>query len=426
MRVLTVILICAVLFVLFVAYFIVSLIFDRCKPNCNGTFCGPSSDGCGGECECKSGGECMQNSVGKYICCYTNCNGLTCGDDGCGGTCSCNRLPNGTCNNGKCCYGRTCDNVYGGPTGCNDSSGNPVICACQEGAAVSNQNICANEGVSGWSWNIIKSNGVARSNVSSPLECSGWDPSNIGLDLTSFPCNTLADCPYGNTCVADNNGNKFCNRNEMFQWWYFDPTDPSGYNCAKIRQGSSVCGVQKEEASGFDIVENKGPNELVCGFACDIGPICPSSGPESCCPENWTQMSENSSMCNDQYGITQCCLNNPNTNDYQACITSGKPSCEDLDNVWWKANIGQIDSTCDASVTGGFGISNAAQLSSANFLNPCKNSDPGDVCIYNDGTTTYSGLCKNSSAGVVCLPNSFCVQGNTVSAGTGICTTGSL
>lgn len=397
---------------------ILSVVRSPCKPHCSGAFCGPTSDdGCGGTCECDTDGKCIKNAQNLYVCCYPNCNGLHYGDDGCGGTCKCDAIPGGVNMNGKCCYKQDCNNVYCGPDGCGGT------CGCQHGATCSDQGICSNSGVSGWKWNIMQSNGIERSNVNSPEECAGWMPENVALNLTNFPCSKSADCPYGDTCEKG-----FCNRNDVYQWWHYDPSDPSGYNCTKIRQGSDVCGIPTTGASGFDIIGNQGPDKSACTGQCTIQPLCPKSGAGSCCPEEWGAQSENSSKCIDNSGTVKCCLNNPETTDYKECLNEHHPSCESLTNVWWKANLGQItNGQCDMKVNGPSIGLNKTTLQNTNFVSACSDKNGGDSCDYNDGSTNYTGICKPCSDGTLkCLPENMCIA-NYVSANQpGRCSSGSV
>lgn len=256
------------LIILLIIFFI-AIITSKCKPHCSGAFCGSnSSDGCGGNCPCKEGGKCSD----KGICCYPKCNGITWGDDGCGGECKCDRIPGGilqTTPSGlkRCCYRQECDNVFCGNDGCGN------ICPCSTGSTCafppgcsgpSCQGVCSNSGTSGWTYNIIRSLGTKRKNVNSPLECSSWLPENTTNDLLNFPCSSDSDCPLGDKCLIDSQGNGFCDKNNTYQYWIYDPNDPSGYNCSKLLSGSSVCGIQKIGVSAFNIKDNIGPDKEFC------------------------------------------------------------------------------------------------------------------------------------------------------------------
>ena len=293
-----------------------------------------------------------------------------------------------------------CSGAFCGPDGCGGT------CGCQKGAKCSSQNICTNKGVSGWKWNILRSNGIERKNVDSPEDCAGWMPENVALNLTNFPCQNTNDCPYGNRCI-----NGYCNRNDVYQWWYFDPADSSGYNCTKIRQGSDVCGIPKDDSHGFDIIGNVGPDHSKCSDQCTIQPVCPKSGKDSCCPQRWGPLANKSSKCIDNNGVVQCCLNNPETTDYKECLNEGHPSCENLKNTWWLANQGQItDGQCGMKITGdSLGI-NSQTLQNPNFSAGCNNKNAGDTCTYNNGNTGFSGICKNCVDGSLkCLPENMCI-----------------
>ncbi len=401
---------------------IIIIITKDCKPNCNGAFCGPDSDdGCGGTCECKEGGKCMKSSSGKHICCYPNCDGLSCGDDGCGGTCSCNSLPNGVCQDKKCCYKQDCNNVYCGDDGCGGT------CECQTGTKCSKSGVCANSGESGWTYNVLNTNvqivegqpisGIRRTNdVNSPLECAGWLPENVAPNKTSFPCKENSDCPYGDECRDG-----FCNRNDVFQYWIYDEQDPSGFKCTKLRQGAAVCGVKKEGASAFDIISNVGPSTSQCSNSCSVGAICPSTGKGSCCPQNWTQNKVNSSECADS-GDVKCCLNNPDFNDYQECIKN-YPSCENVKNVWWKSNKANISNgICNMDIKGPSIGLNQQTLQNKAFTDACEQKYPGDICTYNDGNTSFSGVCKSCLDNKNrCFPENMCVSNYDSSSQPGMC-----
>lgn len=391
---------------------------NKCKPHCSGARCGSNSDdGCGGTCQCEKGGKCNDG-----ICCYPNCDGLKWGDDGCGGKCTCNIIPGGVEEtNGKCCYAQDCNNVYCGSDGCGKT------CECLSGATCSEEGICANAGTSGWIWNIINSNGVARSNQSSPIACAGWLPQNVALNLTAFPCETDSDCPYGDKCVVDSKSKaKFCNRNDVYQWWYYDPADQSGYNCTKIRQGSDVCGLPKPGAAGFDIIGNKGPDASKCNGTCTIDPICPKSGPDSCCPEDWA-LKGKSAQCVDQHGVGQCCLNNPDLTGYSDCTSLGLKDCATVGG-WWKGNLGEIaNGVCGNSISGPALHVNPITLQDPSWVSPCEGKNPGDICDGSVGSTTYSGICRTCSDGEMrCFPDETCVATSVSAAVPGICSSQNL
>lgn len=437
-----------ILYAVFISFLIISLLIlfilnsNKCKPHCSGIYCGPnSSDGCGNTCQCKEGGICKNG-----FCCYPNCKGIACGSDGCGGTCSnkCDAVPNGSCMPNKqcdgcpdgeclvngtcqksntccppgqckssqgicipaniCCYAQDCNNVYCGPNGCGGQ------CGCQAGATCSDTGICVNSGTPGWSYTVYDSNSVERTNVKDAISCAGWNPKNAILNLQNFPCEDDNDCPYLQQCVAGKDGKKFCNRNNIFQYWYFDPADPSGYNCAKILAGSTVCGIQKPGASGFDIIGNVGPDKSVCGLACSISPVCPQSGPGSCCPETWT-VQGTTAHCVDSSSKTQCCLNNPELSGYSDCIASGFKDCSQLSDAWMNGNMAEITSVCDQKVTGSNIAVNRANMS--DFLAPCQGLSPSDSCTGQG----YSGFCKSCTDGKLrCFPEKMCVN-NYASAG---------
>lgn len=437
---------------------VIYIIFSsECKPNCSGAFCG-NSDSCGGTCECKNNGKCING-----VCCYPSCDGIKWGDDGCGGTCACDRLPctdssgqnchrtvsvecsennkehcTGPCVQGKCdvntcCYPQDCNNVFCGDDGCGGT------CGCQAGSVCSEPKggICINDGTSGYVYNIIDSNGVQRTNVSSPKECAAWIPENIQLNLSSFPCNSYKDCPDGQNlfnecsggkdcvCVADKSGKKYCNRNNVYQWWYYDPSDSSGFNCTKIREGSTVCSLPKAGASAFDIAGNISADKAVCSNTCAISPICPSSGTGSCCPGSFSQKGD-TAECVNATGDS-CCLNNPSL-DYASCIASGKVSCEKMAGAWWEGNLGEIaNGVCGLSVTGPSIHVNSTTLQNSAFDKPCENKNPGDACMYNDGSTSFSGLCKTCmTGGMKCLPDITCTRVYSSAAQPGICTSKNL
>lgn len=417
------------LIAIIVSFFILYIIIQgtsavhKCKPHCSGILCGPNSDdGCGNTCSCEDG-ICQQN--GK--CCYPNCDGLHCGTDPCNGeTCDCTIIPNGQCNQQtkRCCYKQDCNNVYCGDDGC---GGN---CNCLPGSTCSNSSggICSNSGVLNWTYNILSTPGKQRSNQNSPLQCASWLPQNITNNILNFPCSEDNDCPKGDKCVQSTNG-KFCNKNNVYQYWIYDPSDPSGYNCTKLLQGSSLCGVQKEGASAFDIIENIGPDQQQCNNLCTILPSCPSTGINACCPQNWNQPNNNTSLCNNSKGITQCCLNNPNLTDYNSCINSGHPSCENIPNNWWIADLAEIQNgICGVQISGGNIQINRKTLQDPAFSNPCINKYASDTCNYQNNGISYSGICKSCNIdGIMrCLPDRMCVSNFTASNQQGTCSSATV
>lgn len=406
----------------FIFIVIIIYIFNlhrKCKPNCDGAFWGPnSSDGCGGECSCKEGGVPKPNGV----CCYPNCNGLYCGDDGCGGNCSCNAIPNGKCQNKRCCYAQEQNYVYCGDDGCGGTR------TCHDGSTCSPSGVCAGGGTSGWTYNILKPNGtVQRKNTVNVSDCAGWLPENLKLDLLNFPCKNDTDCPKGDKCVKDLNGNSFCNRNDIYQYWIYDPLDPSGFSCSKILAGSNVCGSPKTGATAFNVLDNHGPDKDACGISCPINPICPPTGVNSCCPKDWVQ-NGNTSYCSDSGGKTMCCLNNPLYNDYQKCLADGFKSCEAVPNVWWKGNQAEIsNSVCGAQITGSNLSINSEALKNTVFTAPCDGKYSSQVCTFDNGSTKYTGVCRSCLDGrLLCLPERMCVANYTASNQGGTCSVGSV
>jgi hypothetical protein len=399
----------------------------KCKPHCSGAYCGPNSDdGCGNPCDCREGGKCQNSTSGPDKCCYSNCDGIHCGPDSCGGPdCGCDAIPNGVCNTifdakgqaiKRCCYKQDCNNVYCGKDGCGGT------CTCLEGSTCSNSGVCSNSGTSGWTYNILSTPGMKRSNQASPEECSGWLPENLNKDLLNFPCSSESDCPPGDKCMPSSNGSKFCNRNNVYQYWIYDPSDPSGSNCTKLLSGSIVCGVPKSGASAFDIIENVGPDQQRCGETCTILPSCPPTGPGACCPQNWLRRG-GSSECTDAKGVTKCCLNDGTSQqDYQNCIGT-YPSCENIPDNWWKADKAEIQNgVCGVVSTGNLQI-NPQTLQSPAFSSPCVDKSPSDPCVYNDGTVSYAGICKpcTSDGKLHCLPDKMCVAQYMASNQPGIC-----
>lgn len=421
----------------FIAFFLILLfvmISKKCKPNCSGAFCGNSSnDGCGGTCDCNSGGECVND-----VCVYSNCDGVEWDDK-----CDCDIIPchdksGNNCKktvNGKnvCCYPQDCNNVFCGDDGCGGE------CGCQEGATCSDPSggICVNSGTLGYIYNVISSTGIERTNVNSPIECAGWIPENVTLNLSSFPCNTYADCPDGQNlyrncpssedCICVTNpttGKKYCNQNNVFQWWYYDPSNPSGYNCTKIREGSTVCAIPKSGASAFDIAGNISPENAQCGNTCSISPVCTPSGPDSCCPNGWSSQG-NTANCIDFTGITKCCLNNPNVSGYTECMALGLPTCENVPDAWWPANIAEISNgVCGMKISGPPIHVNSKTLQNPSFTSACENKNSGDQCSYNDGNTSYDGICRTCADGSMkCFPDTMCTSIFTSASQPGICTT---
>ncbi len=412
--------ICIGLILLWIIVLIVNSVHS-CKPHCDGTFWGSkSNDGCGGKCSCKDGGVSKPNGV----CCYPNCDGLHCGDDGCnnGGLCNCDIIPNGRCqSNGRCCYAQDQNYVYCGDDGCGGTR------TCHDGSVCSPSGVCSNTGTTNWTYTVLKSDGVQRKNVTNVLDCSGWLPENIKLDLLNFPCKSNDDCPKGDKCVKDSNGRSFCDRNNVYQYWTYDPTDPSGYNCTKILAGSNVCGNPKPGASSFNVLDNHGPDKDACGIACTINPICPPSGANSCCPKDWVQ-NGNTSYCSDMNGQTQCCLNNPMFSDYQQCLNSGYKSCESIPNVWWKGNKAEItNGVCGVQMNGASVPITTENLKQKEFSTPCVGLYSSNSCVYSDGSTSYNGVCRECLNGkLLCLPERMCVANYTSSSGGGTCSSASV
>lgn len=450
----------------------------KCKPHCDGAYCGPdSNDSCGGTCDCNTGGQCVKNSVGKYVCQYSQCDGLhwndTCKCDllpcydktgkncqrtteaKCGGndhfcmtpctemTCTksvcdsqgknCKHVPNspceqgnaddcvtpcqGTCTKNTCCYPQDCNHVFCGPDGCGGT------CDCQSGATCSSEGVCANAGKPG-AYNVISTTGIERSNQPNATTCAGWAPENTQLNMTAYPCDSYKDCPDGDylikqckdeqdcICVEDStSGKKYCNRGDVYQWWHYNPSDPSGYNCTKIRQGSDVCGSDIPGAVGFDIIGNVGPTSAgSCQTDCKIEQQCPSSGAGSCCPGNLGQIG-NTAQCGDSSGA-KCCLNNPDlTGSYNECIKS-YPDCTKLPSAWWLGNLAEVSNgVCGAKITGPSIHINPKTLQNPAFTENCVGKNPGDGCTYNDGKSSYNGECKQcADDNLRCFPDQSCVR----------------
>jgi len=442
-----------VAFILLGVIIAIALKSHRCKPHCSGVYC-KSGDGCGGTCGCKEGGICQDNGV----CCYPNCKGLACGPDGCGGTCSnqCNAVPNGSCVPNKqcdgcpdmqclingvcvsgtgccpsgeckstsgicipshsCCYAQDCNNVYCGPDGCGK------VCGCQSGAKCSSATgpgICVNSGTPNWVYTVSDSNSVQRTNANNALECASWSPKNMISNLQNFPCQNDSDCPYLQQCITGPNG-KFCDRNNIYQYWYYDPADPSGKNCTKILAGSTVCGVQKSGTAGFDILGNMGPDKAICSTSCTINQACPSSGPGSCCPETWTPQG-GTAECVDSSSKTQCCLNNPSLSGYAECISSGYKDCSTLTDAWWRGDLAEITAACDPSVSGTTLPVNPQTMD--NFLAPCRGLSPYDKCSGQG----YAGFCRSCTDGKLrCFPEKMCVNKFSSAGPNGTCSSQSV
>jgi len=307
---------------------------------------------CSEECGCDPGGSCIQ---GK--CCYPNCTGLHCGDDGCGGVCECDSLPNGVCNSEsqRCCYSQDCNNVFCGDDGCGG------VCGCLDGATCKN-GVCVTPGKADWTYQVFDKDSVKRKNTSSSQECASWTPENISPHFLNFQCQEDSDCPKGDSCILNKTGKKFCSKNNVYRYWIYDPSDPSGFNCSKIRQGSAVCGVKKQGAVAFDIVGNQGPDVIDCNSSCVI----------------------------------------KTSNDLvtQAQISNGE---------------------CGMSVTGQDISVNSDTFSS--FLPYCSGKNRGDPCVYNDGKTSYKGLCISAGEGnnLYCFPPAMCVAKYTDPNKPGIC-----
>lgn len=422
---------------IFIAFFFIGLLFlfsyfiSPCQPHCSGVFCGSNSDdGCGNPCSCKDGLVCTGDT-----CCQPKCDGLSCDSDGCGGDCSCNRIPNGLCMpDKKCCYAQVCDNYYAGPNGCGGT------CGCLEGATPSNgtnsPGICSNSGTSGWKYNVEGDKSrIQQTNTSSALECSKWIPIEPSTNLLNFPCSSNEDCPFQSTCVQDPNNpnNKFCSRNNVYQYWYYDPSDPQ-HNCTKILKGTAVCGVQKAGASGFDVLRNVGPDQSQCGQPCTVSPQFPRSGVGAECPNNWSTDGE-TCTCKSTVGssVEKCCLDKRvegqenvvagGCTEYNLCLAKGLPKCEDLTDVSLIANIAEINSTCGGtSVVGSLSV-NRENVDSTDFTEPCSGKDISDSCTYNKNGVSYTGVCKScSGSSLSCFPNQTC-QSTSMYSGPGICTT---
>lgn len=388
----------------------------KCKPHCDGAFYGEhSSDGCGGRCECRDGGIEKENGV----CCYPKCDGLFCGKNNCdSGECACDRIPNGKCSSGRCCYAQEQNNVYCGDDGCGGTR------TCYPGSTCSPSGVCASSGTSGWTYTILKSEGTQRKNVSSVSECAGWLPENVKLDLLNFPCGSDKDCPIGDKCLADATGKKFCNRNNIYQYWIYDPTDPSGYNCTKLLAGSNVCGVPKAGATSFNVLDNHGPDKDSCGISCAINPICPPSGINSCCPKDWVNTD---SYCVDNSGQKQCCLNNPEFHTYQECLNTGLKPCETLKDAWWRGNKAEISNgVCGVQGKGSVSV-NPETLKNPAFSAPCANKSSSDSCVYDDGINSFSGFCKPCLDGTLkCLPERTCVANYSSANAGGTCSASNI
>lgn len=427
-----------VLGVLLTVFLIISLIhhFRKCHPSCSGAYCGSDADdGCGGTCECEPGGKCDGS-----VCCYPNCDGNFCGDDGCGGTCSCDRLPNGTCTtvtgtdkDGKtttlkrCCYKQEHNGVYCGKDGCGG------VADCQPGATCSNPDggICANSGKAGWAYVVGMNTGMEQKDTSSPLECAQWVPQNVKLNLSNYPCSADSDCPYGDTCekkggTPANNSPGFCNRNDVYQYWVYDPSAVSGKTCTKYRQGSVVCGVKKPGASAFDIKNNKGPDAETCS-GCTISPRWPKSGAGAGCPEQWTSKTSGSAICVDDSGVGKCCLEgSPRASDYAKCISDGLPECSTAGD-WWLGDLGEVDGQCTSGVTGPGVHLTPETIKSHHFSDPCDGKVGGSSCKYDDGHTKFDGDCQNCKDGVNrCFPKRMCVATYLSADQQGMCQTAGM
>lgn len=425
---------------IFILVFIAIVLGTKtCKPHCRGNACGPgSNDGCGNPCSCQQGGLCQNGT-----CCYQNCDGVRCGNDPCktGQTCGCDRLPNGICQGDKCCYKQSQNNYYCGPDGC----GGTIACAqgqncssTESNSAAQGPGICYNSGTPGWTYSLLGVGGAVRTNTSSAEECAKWVPEDIKLNLSTFPCKTDSDCPYNATfstanypCPDGKNcpfksvcDNGFCTTNNVYGKWSWDPNDPSGYSCTKILEGVGACAVPKAGASAFNVTKNISPDQEKCDATCTISAICPPTGPGACCPEKWSQKSNGSSICIDDSGKGQCCVNNPSYADYKDCIASGLPSCEAVPNVWWKGNQGEISASCSSNVTGpDIGINAASLQNNVNLLSSCAGKNTNDSCTYDDTVTKFTGNCVSCLDGKLrCMPGRICVQNGNISAGSqGIC-----
>lgn len=398
--------------ILLVGIFAIAYFTTRCRPFCDGVNCG-QNDGCGKTCQCQEGGQCKNGQ-----CYYSQCDGIFCGTDKYGNQCKCDALPNGTCTNNKCCYARICDGVFCGPDGCGGT------CQCQTGASChivpgqtgphgESVGICVSSGEPGWSFNITDDNGQVKTAVSSAQECAQWFPPNVYPNETKFPCTTIEDCPDGYDCRQG-----FCNRGDVWQYWVYDSQSP-GENCTKIRQGSTVCGVQNTSATSFDVIGNVGPSSETCS-SCTISPAGPPSGVGAICPADWRVRQSNSSKCADSSGEIKCCLNIPGTVDYRECLQS-HPDCTQIQS-WYRGGIAQVSSKCDSSVKGpDVPIPNLSSIPQP-FYDACQNKKIADTCSYNDGATTFDGTCRScTSGGMVCQPTKSCLAATINSNQPGIC-----
>ncbi len=321
----------------------------------------------------------------------TYCSGLTCDE-----TCKCDKLPNGICKNGKCCYKQDCNNVYCGDDGCGS------ICGCLEGSTCSQDNICQNNGVSGIAIKPLFIKGMRGKNTKTALECAGWQPENIYNDLLDFPCQNNSDCPQGDKCV-----NGFCDRNNIFSLWTFDPTlNPS---CKKYLSESLVCAVPSSTATSFDVLKNGSPE--TCGKECKILSVCDSDIPSGsndsnpCCPLNMTFSTINGKgLCVSEK--EKCCLKN--------CETTDMP----CSNFPQKANNAQItNGECGMKTTKNISI-NSFTINNPEFLEPCKGKYLDDSCQ----NAFYSGICKRTNdMKLRCFPPEMCVSVFDTSAASGIC-----
>jgi hypothetical protein len=279
--------------------------------------------------------------------------------------------------------------------------------------------------MSGWIYTVLDTPGIVqKSQVNSAQECSAWEPVNPELNLLTFPCTQNSDCPYRSTCVAGENGNKFCTRNNVYQYWFYDPSDLSGTNCTKILAGSSVCGVEKPGASGFDIINNVGPSNAICGSSCTTLASCNQTGTGACCPNGWTQKGT-TAECIDSGGLTKCCLNDPTNLNYSDCrLKAG--ACETV-GTWWPSNKAEIIPECDNNVTGRLSI-NDDTLANYDFHTPCDSRNVSDSCTFSGGGVSYTGVCRlcdTDNERLLCFPRSTC-QPVGHGAGAGICITKNL
>jgi len=254
---------------------------------------------------------------------------------------------------------------------------------------------------------------MKKSKQDSAIACAGWLPENTNIDLLNFPCSTESDCPPGDKCLQGEKG-KFCNRNNVYQYWIYDPTDSSGFSCTKLLAGSQLCGVPKSEATAFDIVENIGPDQQKCDTFCKILPSCTSS---VCCPQNWSRKGD--SECIDNTGKVQCCIGS----NRDTCLQKGGKPCETV-GEWWYADMADIINGDCGIITSKTVQINSQTIDNQNFTENCMNKSPMDPCIYSEeGSAVYSGVCKPSSRDnkLRCFPDKMCIGNYIASNQPGTC-----